>query len=380
MILPARIIWEATRRPAAGVGVLVLLSPPVQAASFLSPATTDLMLLASAVGITILCVFIVVSRRRRTLAALKRTKKTLEQNYQLLDAVFNHSPIGMMVQNENKRIVRSNPALASILGLQPEVLDNMGMALRNLITDERVRETLIEAYEHLQHHPSHMLKVKLPIRAISGRNKWVLVSAQTLVSEGTITGILWQVQDITREENALRELQRISSLDPLTGLLNRRAFMQSWRSERARALRQNTPLSLVIMDLDHFKQVNDRYGHQAGDDVLIHVAQVLQAHTRDSDIIARFGGEEFVMLLPDTDLRGAEEAAEKVRIALSDSPVRIAGTHTLHVSFSAGVAQWVPEEPFETLYKQADSALYQAKSAGRNCTRVWDSNAQLKEV
>ncbi len=329
--------------------------------------------------VLLLLALVLYRRHHRTLEQYRLAKETLEQNYTLLDTVFNNSPIGMMVQDSQRRIVRSNAALEAILGIRPEVLDNMGTALRNLITDDKARDTLVNAYNELLVHPSHMLKVKLPIRTLNGRDKWVLVSAQTLVSDGTIDGLLWQVQDITREENALRELQRVSSLDPLTGLFNRRAFMQLWRRERARAMRLGAPLSLVIMDLDFFKQINDRFGHQAGDEVLTHVARTLEQQTRDTDIVARFGGEEFVMLLPDTDLHGALEAAEKVREALANTPVHLSDHRRVPVTLSTGVAQWEESEAFEALYKKADAALYQAKQQGRNRTEAWDTARRLQE-
>jgi len=369
--------------PLAGRGFLLLLIMPLHArASFENVHEQALTLLGLFVLVILLFIgaLILYRHHRRTLEKYRLAKEAVEQNYTLLNAVFNHSPIGMMVQDRSRHIIRSNAALEAILGARPEVLDNMGTALSSLITDDKARSTLLHAYKELLVHPSHMLKVKLPIRTLHGRDKWVLVSAQTLVSDGVIDGLLWQVQDITREENALRELQRVSSMDPLTGLLNRRAFMQLWSRERARAMRQGSPLSLVIMDLDFFKQINDCFGHQAGDEVLVHVACILQDQTRDTDIIARFGGEEFVMLLPDTDLDGARDTAEKVRQTLAATPARLSDQRQVAVTLSAGAAQWKAGEPFEALYKKADAALYQAKHQGRNRVEVWGSNtARLRE-
>lgn len=376
---PLRSFLPAHVLHAAGMGGLLLASWPAEAAS--QPINrSELFFLLGLLTVILIGVILLYLRHTRVLKTVQLTKQTLEESYALLDTIFNDSPIGMMVQDKTRRIVRSNAALEAILSVRPEVLDNMGTALNSLITDEKARKTLMDAYSDLLVHPSHMLKVKVPVRTPNGRDKWLLVSAQTLVSNGTISGILWQVQDITREENALRELQRVSSLDPLTGTLNRRAFMQLWRRERARALRLRSPLSLVIIDLDLFKSINDQYGHQAGDEVLRAIAHALRQATRDTDIVARFGGEEFVLLLPDTALQGAVEVAEKIREATERSTLLLSPDHRpISLTLSAGVAEWTPHEPFESLYQRADAALYEAKRAGRNQVRALHNGDALRE-
>lgn len=357
-------------------GVLVYHSVPATAAP---PNTVDtqagLLLLLCLLLALIISLLLYHRHHLKTLRTATYTQDALEKNYSLLETVFTHSPIGMMVQDQARRIIRSNAALEAILGIRPEVLDGMGTPLSSLITDETARQSLLRAYYDLLTHPGHLLKVKLPIRSINGQEKWVVVSAQTLLENNEVKGIFWQVEDITREENALRELQRVSSLDPLTGTLNRRAFMQLWRRERGRALRNKTPLSLIIIDLDHFKQINDRYGHHFGDEVLRHTAKIMQHHTRDTDMLARFGGEEFVLLLPDTDLQAALEVAEKLRTILEQYTIKPDTQQSITITFSAGLAQWQPEESFDGLYKKADTALYRAKQAGRNRVKVYATPA-----
>jgi two-component system cell cycle response regulator len=164
----------------------------------------------------------------------------------------------------------------------------------------------------------------------------------------------------------LRELEALSRTDSLTGLPNRRVFDESLRREVVRACRYDFPLSLVVLDLDHFKIINDTHGHQAGDAVLKSFASLAQEVFRDSDAVHRYGGEEFAVLLPHTPCVGAMDAAERLVLSVSNTPFRV-GSETMNVTVSAGVAWRESGEmtPLELL-AQADAALYQAKRSGRN--------------
>ena len=169
---------------------------------------------------------------------------------------------------------------------------------------------------------------------------------------------------------AIEELRRISITDGLTRIYNRRYFDQTLEQEFQRAKRQSRSLSLVIMDVDHFKQYNDRYGHKAGDECLVTVAQALQstAH-RSADTVARYGGEEFAAILPDTDRDGACAIAEKIRQAIVKLKIKHEGSSVAkHVTASLGVATLIPTGKVKpaSLIKCADQGLYQAKREGRN--------------
>lgn len=162
-------------------------------------------------------------------------------------------------------------------------------------------------------------------------------------------------------------LARQASTDPLTGLANRRAFNERLSAEIARAKRHDRNLSIVLLDLDHFKRINDEHGHQAGDRALVRFAQLLQAYTREGELSARVGGEEFAWLLPETDQAGAYAAAERIRAALANEPFPDFGTLTL----SAGVRSARPRDDADTLMNDADQALYRAKNSGRNMTLIY---------
>ena len=159
-------------------------------------------------------------------------------------------------------------------------------------------------------------------------------------------------------------VQRQAVTDDLTDLSNRRRFMDALRQEVARSGRLETPLALVLFDLDHFKQINDRCGHQAGDDVLRSAADVIRTRVRGTDLAARIGGEEFAVILPGTDLEGAISLAENLRQDISEGVSVPDPELTLTASF--GVAEHRPGEPAEALIGVADRALYRAKAEGRD--------------
>jgi diguanylate cyclase len=167
-----------------------------------------------------------------------------------------------------------------------------------------------------------------------------------------------------------RELKELSITDSLTGVFNRRYFEKTFADELSQAHRHQHPLSVVVLDLDHFKQINDVHGHLAGDECLKLVAGVLrQRLARPGDIVARYGGEEFVVLLPATSQEDATAVADQLRLSIEKLDFLAAGQR-ISLTASFGVAGWVPAqgERYERLIAAADTALYQAKNRGRNCT------------
>ena len=166
-----------------------------------------------------------------------------------------------------------------------------------------------------------------------------------------------------------KELERLATIDDLTGLCNRRHFLALAEDERRRHAREQRPLSLMIFDIDLFKSVNDRFGHDAGDAVIRHVAKVCRSHIGSSDILARFGGEEFILLLPQTTGQEAMAHADEMRQWLEAAPFEWDGA-PVRVTVSIGVAETDAEvQSLGELMKRADQALYQAKREGRNCVR-----------
>lgn len=176
-------------------------------------------------------------------------------------------------------------------------------------------------------------------------------------------------------ERLKHDLEDQASRDPLTGALNRRAFAMMAEKELARSFRSGRPLSILMMDLDHFKAVNDRRGHAVGDATLCHFVQVAVAILRGEDVFCRFGGEEFLALLPGSGACQAMTAAERLRIAFAhESRVReterAVSAPPFFVTVSIGVHELFPGEDLEAAIRQADAALYRAKEAGRNCCEL----------
>jgi diguanylate cyclase (GGDEF)-like protein len=178
-----------------------------------------------------------------------------------------------------------------------------------------------------------------------------------------------------RERN--QELTLMASSDPLTKINNRRHFFDLALKEFERAKRYGNPLSLILADADYFKEVNDTYGHQIGDELLIKLAKFFQKNIRSVDIAARYGGEEFVILMPNIGCVKAEKTAERLRQEVISAPL-VKLEHQIMLSVSFGVACWLPENDIdlETLIYRADKALYQSKHDGRNRVTVWHENTE----
>ena len=181
------------------------------------------------------------------------------------------------------------------------------------------------------------------------------------------SGILFMAFYISESfsEELETRLRTMATTDTLTQLANRRTFQTALARALALAQRNATPMCLAMFDVDFFKRVNDTYGHETGDDVLKHVAQVVQSAARGGDLVARFGGEEFVVLMHDCTVDHALVAAERIRLALQSAPC-LAGVHTIAVTASIGIAQWQTGTETKQWLEAADSALYRAKQAGRN--------------
>ncbi|HTU94551.1 MAG TPA: GGDEF domain-containing protein [Solirubrobacteraceae bacterium] len=170
-----------------------------------------------------------------------------------------------------------------------------------------------------------------------------------------------------RNQALLGRVAAEARTDPLTGVLNRRGLEERGTVEIAHARRDDSPVALAVFDLDHFKRINDRWGHETGDRVLVNLARVLMREARDIDTVARTGGEEFVVLLPDTDLDGAHAFTDRVRTRLADA----APSQLPAFGISAGIVSCPRPDDLATLLAQADSAMYAAKRAGRDRTLPW---------
>lgn len=170
------------------------------------------------------------------------------------------------------------------------------------------------------------------------------------------------------------EVRVMSRTDPLTGLFNRRSIITHLKREQDRSVQQGLPMAVVMLDLDHFKQINDSWGHEAGDFVLIAAAEALQSTVRQNDRVGRYGGEEFLLVLPGTDCEGARRIAERCRQQIKALEVSLNGGHRVNVSASMGLYCNEKDQnaSIDTMLRRADRALYDAKQSGRNRVVVAD--------
>lgn len=184
---------------------------------------------------------------------------------------------------------------------------------------------------------------------------------------GGVMGIVCVAQDISERKRMERELQRLATRDPLTNLYNRRELERRLQEDVARAARYGQPLSLFMLDIDHFKAVNDNFGHAAGDEVLRELAEHFRQQLREVDYAGRYGGEEFVVVMPETGLEDGTATAERLCASIRNLQFAVGDNVTLQVTASLGVAN-MPEhaEDMEKLVRLADEALYRAKKEGRN--------------
>jgi len=210
---------------------------------------------------------------------------------------------------------------------------------------------------------------------MTGNEMLESVSAEVLGAGGVIGGLeaslIWRM--VTNLKKAKEELQFQASHDALTGLFNRRYIMEQLHQGVSQSLRYHHAYTLVMLDLDHFKQVNDMHGHAAGDLVLSKMAKILNDSVREGDIVGRWGGEEFIALLPHTDLEGARKASEQWLKNIANIPLELDSGISINITFSAGVATLDNNDErsdvkslAEQLLVVADECMYAAKLAGRN--------------
>lgn len=295
--------------------------------------------------------------------------KASEQSLRMLGQAMRSIGDAVYVTTNDDKIVFVNPAFSQMYGYgEGEAMGATG----DLLWEERPESDRMGGRDkRAETYLRRKSGTKLPV---------ALTRSQVKNDAGQVIATVRVTRDMSereRIERALRDanaeleksrvaLAELAIRDELTGLFNRRELMRALKDELARYGRTGQPLSLVLLDVDHFKNVNDRYGHPAGDDVLRRVAKLVENNIRTLDRAARYGGEEIAVLLPHTPAKGAEVVAERIRVGLEAMTVRWGGQE-LRVTASFGIAS-VPEHADNEadLVAAADAALYAAKAAGRN--------------
>ncbi len=274
-----------------------------------------------------------------------------------------------------------NPSIARITGFTEDQVIGRSLSMfypEDAISEQRVLDRLHEA-----DRTGWSLDEGWCVRADAGRYWGSCLIAPLHDRDDALTdehAYSLIIRDVSDRREAAEALLKAVSCDHLTGLLNRRAFVEAVELEMQRWARFPRPLSLVMIDADHFKRINDQYGHAAGDAVLRHLAAGMTATFRAMDVLARFGGEEFVVLLPDTTLEGAEVVAQRLCQLLASQAVEVGG-QAVRYTISAGIATMDADvSDFDALMQRADEALYAAKAGGRNRVERWQPALQSAAV
>jgi diguanylate cyclase (GGDEF)-like protein len=285
----------------------------------------------------------------------------------VLGIVLDHIPQGVVVVDRDYRVLAFNRPVVELF-LLPTGTFAVGCDFREVIgtwaretgQDEAMRERALAELD-LQRH----FEFQFPQR-VAGETRWMVLTHDPLPDGGFVRTFT----DITIQKRLEEKLLEMSRTDPLTGLLNHQAFYETVSVEIERKSRYRRPLTLMYLDIDHFKEINDRFGHPAGDRVLWSFARILAQSTRKGDAIGRVGGEEFAVLLPEAAMLAGVEAAARILDAVRGMSVLIPGRHdAITFTVSAGLAESDASMTVDQLVSAADAALYQAKSDGRNCFR-----------
>ncbi|GBG12971.1 uncharacterized protein NMK_0508 [Novimethylophilus kurashikiensis] len=295
----------------------------------------------------------------------RQSEQELRKSEQLFRNVLENAPIGMALVALDNHFKQVNQAFCRISGYTWEELMSLTTSDITHPDDnqsyqaivQRLKDGEIDAYE-IEKRYLHK----------DGTIVWVQLTASLLRNEsGKPYQIIKQVQDITERKQLEFDLERQAHTDYLTGLANRRHFLELAEHELAHVRRYGGDLAVAMLDLDHFKNINDTYGHQVGDIVLKTLAALCHQMLRNVDVIGRIGGEEFAILFPETDMQEAHEIVERLRIAIARKDVPTAENGAIRFTASIGIAAYTPSDTgIDILMSRADKALYDAKMTGRN--------------
>lgn len=298
----------------------------------------------------------------------------LREREEQLRFVLEGSELGFWDWNIATQSVKRNERWAIMLGYTYEEIQQTTQQWTDFIYPDD-RERAWASIKDVLEGRSLIHKIEYRMLHKEGGYRWILDQAKVMQRDnnGKPIRMCGTHTDITERKNLELELERQAHIDYLTGISNRRHFMILANNELKRDKRHQHDLSLLMFDVDHFKAINDQYGHQAGDLVLQKLVIECREHLRTEDIFGRIGGEEFAVLLPETRIEAAIEIAERLRMITTNTFQVLENGKSLHVTISVGVTSCsCIDDDIDLLLSQADKALYNAKNSGRDKVCIWN--------
>jgi two-component system, cell cycle response regulator len=300
---------------------------------------------------------------------LSRSQELLREKQKWLDAFLNALPNLIFIYDEKGRYLE---IMANENSLLRAKVDKLKGRLIEEVMPARVSVIMMDAIQKtIETEKTQVIEYHIPV--LAGGERWFEGRISLLEKrEDGHSKVIFLAAEISVRVQLYQEVQRLAYQDPLTACYNRRHFMTLAEQELQRAIRYKRPISLVMLDIDEFKKINDTYGHQIGDQVLCELVKLCQKRLRSSDTLGRYGGEEFIFLMPETVTEGGIKAAERLRKKIEK--LKVASIKTkLAITVSMGVASiesdFSQTQTLDMLIKRADQALYAAKAAGRNTVK-----------
>lgn len=299
--------------------------------------------------------------------------RELERSEARFRAIFEDASLGILQLDRYGQILDANPAFSQMIGFPEENLTRWQwidlIHHKEREATRRTYQALIDGFVDKLSHQQRFLNA-------GGEIIWTQMNISPVRINGEDSTYVALVENVNEHMHLQQKLQEMAAKDPLTGLYNRRSMEEQAAREQSWSKRHGQSLCVMIADIDHFKLINDSYGHASGDIVLKEFAAVCNAHLRETDIFCRWGGEEFVILLTQTDMQQASVVAERLREAVEKMRVHCQDQH-IRLTVSLGLSDWSAErEDFISALERADTALYDAKRGGRNRTVIVNSEAQ----
>lgn len=293
-----------------------------------------------------------------------RTNMDVVDAEERLRMIFDNAGIGIAVADVDRKLARVNPALALMLGRDPEDLEG---GLLSDFSHEEDREAILGILSRLMRGGRREAALEQRFVRSGGGTLWANLTA-TLSARGTEGNryVIVMMEDVTERHGRQEQLQYEATHDIMTGAWNRWILMERLEQHVSLAKRHHQSMAFCICDLDHFKGINDAHGHQAGDQVLVRFVEILNAQVRDTEVVGRYGGEEFGIIFPNTGAVGAGASMERARSQLMTETFLDSSGSAFRITCSFGVAGATPRSTAKNMISEADAALYEAKEGGRN--------------